>query len=164
MARKISNLQGMEGNLAKILGTQRLQELSGLTRLRRLWPDIVGKMLASRTEPLQLKPGEGDSHILVIAVTHSTMAQEIVFLRDQIRQACFEHARMGRISKIYTEVRMDAGFHESKHAVKVSSVSLGKKKELARELQSIKDIALRRAMFKARVAQLRYQQHQEEFQ
>jgi len=164
MSRQPSQLKDLNGTLSKILGAQRLQELSGLTRLRRLWPDIVGKMLASRTEPLQLKPGEGDSHILVIAVTHSTMAQEIVFLRDQIRQACFEHARMGRISKIYTEVRMDAGFHEEDVPVKIFSVPLFKKKELARELQSIKDVALRRAMFKARVAQLRYNQNQKEFQ
>jgi len=164
MARKASNLQGVQGNLAKILGAQRLQELSGLTRLRRLWPDIVGKMLANRTEPLQLKPGEGDSHILIIAVTHSTMAQEIVFLRDHIRQACFEHARMGRISKIYTEVKMDAGFREKDVPIKTVHVTLSKKKELARELQSIKDVALRRAMFKARVAQLRYHKNQEEFQ
>ncbi|MDQ6974374.1 MAG: DUF721 domain-containing protein [Mariprofundaceae bacterium] len=164
MARKASNLQSMQGNLAKILGTQRLQELSGLTRLRRLWPDIVGKMMASRTEPLQLKPGDGGSHILVIAVTHSTMAQEIVFLRDHIRQACFEHAHMGRISKIYTEVRVDAGFHEKDIPVPLANVTFSKKKELARELQSIKDVALRRAMFQARVAQLRYNQNQEEFQ
>jgi len=164
MARQTSDLQGMHGNLAKILGAQRLQELSGLTRVRRLWPDIVGKMRSSRTEPLQLKPGEGDSHVLVIAVTHSTMAQEIVFLRDQIRQACFDHARMGRISKIYTEVRMDAGFREKDVSIKIAKVTLSKKKELARELQSIKDVALRRAMFKARVAQLRYNQNQEEFQ
>jgi len=164
MARNPSKLNDLNGNLAKILGKERLHELSGLTRLRRLWPDIVGKMLASRTEPLQLKPGEGDSHILVIAVTHSTMAQEIIFLRDQIRQACFEHAHMGRISKVYTEVRMDAGFRETDQPIKTFYVSLSKKKELARELQSIKDAALRRAMFKARVAQLRYNQNQEEFQ
>ncbi|MDQ6995498.1 MAG: DciA family protein [Mariprofundaceae bacterium] len=162
MKHKASDLQSMQGNLAKILGTQRLQELSGLTRLRRLWPDIVGKMMASRTEPLQLKPGEGGSYILVIAVTHSTMAQEIVFLRDHIRQACFDHARMGRISKIYTEVRIDAGFHEKDVPITLTKITLSKKKELARELQIIKNIALRRAMFKARLAQLRY--HQKEFQ
>jgi len=158
MTKKTSNLDGLNAHLAKVLGRQRLQELSGLARLRRLWPEIVGKMLASRTEPLQLKPGEGDSHILVIAVTHSTMAQEIVFLRDHIRQACFEHAHMGRISRIYTEVRTNAGFREEHTAVKISPVSWSKKKELARELQNIKDVALRRAMFKARVAQLRYKQ------
>jgi len=164
MARHPSELNGLNTPLAKILGRQRLHELSGLTRLRRMWPDIVGKMLASHTEPLQLKPGEGESHILVIAVTHSTMSQEIVFLRDHIRQACFEHARMGRISKIYTEVRTKAGFREENIPVKTSPVSWATKKELARELQSIKDVALRRAMFKARVAQLHYKQNQEEFQ
>jgi len=160
MARKPSNLHNLNNPLAKILGRQQLQEISGLTRLQRLWPEIVGKMLSSRTEPLQLKPGKDGSHILVIAVTHSTMSQEIVFLRDQIRQACFEHARMGRISKIYTEVRATAGFRKEDVPIKTSPVSLSKKKELARELQSIKDVALRRAMFKARVAQLRYNQNQ----
>ncbi len=158
MAKKKSQaLHGISGDLAHILGTQRLQELSGLARLRRLWGKVVGEMMASRTEPLFLKPGEGGSHILVIAVTHSTMAQEIVFLRDHIRRACFEHAGIGRISKIYTEVRVDAGFKEVVQPVATQSISWQQKKQLARELKGINDGTLRRAMFKARLAQLTYQ-------
>jgi len=153
----VQALHGISGELGHILGAQRLQELSGLARLRRLWATVVGAMMASRTEPLFLKPGEDGSHILVIAVTHSTMAQEIVFLRDHIRHACFEYAGIGRISKIYTEVRVDAGFKEVEQPVGTQSISWQQKKQLARELQGINDSTLRRAMFKARLAQLTYQ-------
>ena len=158
--KKKSNLRGIERDLSKILGEQRLHELSGLTRLRRLWPDIVGKMLAARTEPIELKPGVGGSYVLVIAVTHSTLAQEIIFLRDHIRQACFEKARIGRISKMFTQVKVRAGFHEEEVKKPLHVVSFGQKKQLASELQSIKDTAVRRAMFYAHVAQLRYSQEE----
>ena len=151
-----SQLKDMHRDLSSILGAQRLQQLSGLTRLRRLWPDIVGSMLAARTEPIELKPGEGDSYVLVIAVTHSTIAQEVHFLRDDIRRACFEKARMGRISKMYTQVQVGAGFRQERQIMPTRSISLTQKKQLARELQTIKDIALRRAMFYAHVAQLQY--------
>ncbi len=155
--KKQQALRGIYPDLANILGKQRLHELSGLARLRRLWAKVVGDMLASRTDPLFLKPGGDGSHILVIAVTHSTMAQEIVFLRDHIRRACFEHAGIGRIAKIYTEVHTHAGLKEEVAAVTMHPISWQQKKQLAKELANIKDGTLRRAMFKARLAQLTYQ-------
>ncbi|MDQ6954942.1 MAG: DUF721 domain-containing protein [Mariprofundaceae bacterium] len=160
MAKKIvrtrSKLTDIHHNLADILGSERLDQLVGLSRLRRLWPDIVGPMLAQRTEPIEFKPSNDGSSTLVIAVNHSTMAQQIIFLRDDIRKSCFEKARMGRIAKIFTRVQAVAGIRPEKIKPEAMPVSLQKKKQLASELQNIKNRQLRHAMFEARLAQLRY--------
>ncbi len=154
--RKRSNLTDIHLNLSKILGSERLDQLVGLSRLRRLWPHIVGPMLAQRTEPIELKPSADGSTTLIIAVSHSTMAQQIIFLRDDIRKSCFEQARMGRIAKIFTRVQAVAGIRPNKPKPDAKPVSLLQKKQLASELKSIKNRQLRHAMFEARLAQLRY--------
>lgn len=154
--RKKSQLTDIHHNLADILGAERLDKLVGLSRLRRLWPHIVGPMLAQRTEPVELKPHADGSSTLIIAVSHSTMAQQIIFLRDDIRKSCFEQARMGRIAKIFTRVQAVAGIQPEKSPPEARPVSLQQKKQLASELQSIKNRQLRHAMFEARLAQLRY--------
>jgi len=154
--RARSKLTDIHQNLAEILGVERLDQLVGLSRLRRLWPHIVGPMLAQRTEPIELKPSSDGSSTLIIAVGHSTMAQQIIFLRDDIRKSCFEQARMGRIAKIFTRVQTAAGIQPDKTMPEAKPVSLQQKKQLASELQSIKNRQLRHAMFEARLAQLRY--------
>lgn len=154
--RTRSKLTDIHHNLSEILGKERLDQLVGLSRLRRLWPDVVGPMLAQRTEPIELKPSSDGSSTLVIAVSHSTMAQQIIFLRDDIRKSCFEQARIGRIAKIFTRVQAVAGIQPDKSKPEAKPVNLQQKKQLASELQSIKDRPLRHAMFEARLAQLRY--------
>jgi len=154
--RARSKLTDIQQNLADILGAERLDQMVGLSRLRRLWPHIVGPMLAQRTEPLEFNPSSDGSSTLIIAVSHSTMAQQIIFLRDDIRKSCFEQARMGRIAKIFTRVQAVAGIQTDTNEPEARSVSLQQKKQLASELQSIKNRQLRHAMFEARLAQLRY--------
>jgi len=154
--RKRSQLTEINRNLSSILGEDRLEKLIGLSRLRKLWPHIVGPMLAQRTEPVEFTPHADGSSTLVIGVTHSTMAQEITFQRDNIRQACFEQARMGRIAKVFTRIQSVAGIQEEHTAPEAKPVSLQEKKQLASELQNIKHRPLRHAMFEARLAQLRY--------
>ena len=113
-------------------------------------------MLAQRTEPVELKPNPEGGNILIIAVTHSTMAQQIIFLREDIRKSCFEQARMGKIAKIFTRVQTVAGIQADKTTPEPKPISLTLKKLLASELQSIESRELRHAMFDARLAQLRY--------
>ncbi|PCI42673.1 MAG: hypothetical protein COB41_09140 [Proteobacteria bacterium] len=160
MAKKFvrarSKLTDIHHNLAEILGVERLDQLVGLSRLRRLWPHIVGPMMAQRTEPIELKPSADGSSSLIIAVSHSTMAQQIIFLRDDIRKSCFEQARIGRIAKIFTRVQAVAGIQTTKNMPEAKPIPLQQKKQLASELQSIKNRPLRHAMFEARLAQLRY--------
>jgi hypothetical protein len=154
--RKKSQLTGVQNSIAEILGHDKLDQLVGLSRLRRLWPDIVGTMLAQRTEPVDLKPSPNGGNMLIIAVTHSTMAQQITFLRDDIRKSCFEQARIGKISKIFTRVQTVAGIQPNNPIPEPKPVSMDLKKLLASELQSIESRELRHAIFNARLAQLRY--------
>jgi len=154
--RKKSQLTDMHQSLSDILGVERLDQLVGLSRLRKRWKAIVGPMLGQRTEPYDLKRQADGSYHLVIAVTHSTMAQGIQLLRDDIRKACFEQAHISRIAKIFTHVQNVAGINDEKVKIIAKPVTLEQKKLLASGLQNIKNNDLRHAMFDARLAQLRY--------
>jgi len=153
--RPKSKLTALEGNLASILGPDSLDEMVGLARLRRAWPLIVGDMMAARTEPVQFEATE-DGRCLWVAVDHSIMAQQIRFLRDDIRKACFKHAKIGKLSHVRTRMLPGAGIKPAKPKPKPRTLSFKQKRELARELAGIRDHRLRRAAFQARMAQLKY--------
>jgi len=158
--RSRSKLQGIHANLAKILGEDSLDALISLARLRRAWPHIVGTMMSTRTEPLQLQPIENDGLCLWVGVDHSIMAQQIRFLRDDIRKACFKHAGLTSLHKISTRMLPGAGIQPSKAAPQRRKVSFHEMRMLALNVASIKDRALRKAMFQAQLAQLAYDDHE----
>jgi len=154
--RSRSKLAGIHDNLANILGEDSLNELISIARLRRAWPNIVGAMMATRTEPLQLQHINDDGLCLWVGVDHSIMAQQIRFLRDDIRKACSKQAGVNRLYKISTRMMPGAGLKPAKEAPKRRSVSFHEKRMLALNVASIKDRTLRKAMFQAQMAQLAY--------
>lgn len=142
-------------NMAEILGHDRFTELVAISQLRRIWADIVGPMMAARTEPISIEK-DGDVNCLFIAVDHPIMSQQIRFLRDDIRKACFKRCQIESLAKVRTRVQAGAGIKPKKRPFVKNRVSLTDKKRVALELESIKDRALKRAIFDARVAQLKY--------
>lgn len=156
MARRArSRLTPAQTGIAKILGEDRFVQLAMISKLRKAWTDIVGPMMAERTEPVSIEK-DGDVNCLFIAVDHPVMSQQIRFLRDDIRKACFKRCRIENLAKVRTRVQAGAGIKTKKSAGKTSHVSLASKKRVASELKSIKDRGLRRAIFDARIAQLKY--------
>lgn len=155
--RPRSRLIGLHHNLAKILGEESLDQLIGISRLRRVWPDIVGTMMASRTEPVQIECLADGGLCLWIAVDHSIMAQQIRFLRDDIRKACFKHARISKLHKIRTRMLPGAGIKAGEKIIRPKALPFRTRRKLALELGSIKDRTLRKAAFQARLAQLAYE-------
>jgi len=153
--RSRSKLTPAQTGIAKILGEDRFVQLAMISNLRKAWPDIVGPMLAERTEPISIEK-DGGVNCLFIAVDHPIMSTQIRFLRDDIRKACFKRCRIDSLVKVRTRVQEGAGIREQRTIRKVANVSLSEKKRVAGELENIKDRSLRRAMFDARVAQLRY--------
>ena len=154
--RPRSKLTGLQGSLADILGPESFEQLVGIARLRRAWPDIVGTMLAARSEPLQIERLADDGQCLWVAVDHASIGQQIRFLRDDIRKACFRQAGVGDLHKIRWRLQPAAGIKPKARAAGPKKVAFAKKRELALELACIKDRALRRAAFQARLAQLAY--------
>ncbi len=124
--------------------------------MRRAWPNIVGKMMASRTEPLQLQPIEDNGLCLWIGVDHSIMAQQIRFLRDDIRKSCFKQAGLTNIHKISTRMMPGAGIKPAPPPAQRRVVSFSEKRMLALDVACIKDNTLRKAIFQAHMAQLAY--------
>lgn len=159
--RPRSQLKPLDSSLAEVLGADKMEVLTALSAIRRGWAAAVGQMLSARTEPVDLRKLEDGSFALLIAVDHSVMAQQIRFLRDDIRTACHRLARVGPISDIRSKIMAGAGMAVSrKEKPQAVRVMLQQKKRLARELAHVKDKNLRRVMFRARVAQLAYADEQ----
>jgi len=155
--RPRSHLNGLQSNLADILGPESFEQLIGIAQLRRAWPDIVGTMLAARSEPVQIEQLADGGHCLWVAVDHASIGQQIRFLRDDIRKACFRQTGVGNLHKIRSRMQPDAGIKPKARPAKPKKVAFAKKRELALELACIKDRALRRAAFQARLAQLAFE-------
>ena len=150
-----TSLSPLQKNFSDILGESNFEELAALSKLRRAWHSIVGPMMALRTEPTHLEFGD-QGKILWIAVYHSTLAQQITFLRDDIRKACSKHCNLHQIIRIRTRVQSDAGIALPAKREPLPPISFNQCREVASALCSVKDKALRRAMFQARVAQLSF--------
>jgi len=155
-SRSRSTLTGLHDNLAAVLGEDSLKQLIGIARLRRAWPDIVGAMMASRTEPLLIEQLAEDGVCLWVAVDHSIMAQQIRFLRDDIRKACYKHAGTTQLYQIRSRIQPGAGIKAKQAIAQPAPLSLTQKRRLAQDVASIKDRALRKAAFQARMAQVMY--------
>lgn len=154
MKRSRSRLTNIHQSLNDLLGGDRLEILLAITRLRRSWHNIVGPMMAVRTEPVQIEALD-EGNCLWIAVDHPVMAQQIRFLRDDIRKACFRESHLASLIKIRTRVRDGAGIKPELKKVK-RPLSLTEKKAAAHELRAVTDKTLRRAMYEARVAQIAF--------
>jgi len=156
-SRPRSQLKALQTGLSEVLGEEQQKRLGDICRVRRDWAKIVGPVLAQHTEPLNIEKG-----CLHIAVDHPVMAQQIRFLQDKIRQACFKQCRVTGISNMRSRHQPGAGI-PSKSTTRIVSrqLSLSDKKAIARELSLVRNKSLRFAMFEARVNQQRYEAHSE---
>ena len=150
--RKKSQLKSIENGLGEVLGAEQLARLADICRLKRRWAEIVGPMLSASTQPITIETG-----CLLIAVQHSTVAQQIRFLQQEIRDACFKKCRIGGISRLRTRVQPNIAVATPKQKIHPVRVSLQQKKRIVAELGKVEDRKLKRAIFDARVSQLSYQ-------
>jgi len=152
-SRPRSQLKTLQTGLSEVLGEEQQKRLGDICRVRRDWAKIVGPVLAQHTEPLNIEKG-----CLHIAVDHPVMAQQIRFLQEKIRQACFKQCRVTGISNMRSRHQPGAGI-PTKSATRIVSrrLSLSDKKAIAKELSLVRNKSLRFAMFEARVNQQRYQ-------
>ncbi|MDX8405855.1 MAG: DUF721 domain-containing protein [Mariprofundus sp.] len=152
--RNRSHLTGLQGGISALLGEDSFEELIGIARLRRAWPHIVGPMMAGRTEPINIEHLSDSGLCLWVAVDHPMMAQQIRFLSDEIRKACFKHARITNLHQIRSRIQPGAGIKiKNNKKPTAQPVSFARKRELALDVACIKDRTLRKAAFQARVAQ-----------
>lgn len=151
MKRGKARLNRLENPLAEVLGAEKLARLTDIARLRRMWAEIVGPMLAQRSEPISI-----DSACLWIAVDHSTMAQQIRFLQREIIEACFRKGGVRGISRLRTRVHPGAGVGKDRQEPVAKAISWQQKKRIARELHGMENMKLKRAIFQARIAQLAF--------
>ncbi len=150
--RSRSRLTPLQSGLSAVLGEEQLKRLADIGHLRRSWQQVVGPVLALHTEPLNIEAG-----CLHIAVDHPAMAQQVRFLQQEIRNACFRLFHIKNISNIRTRMQPGAGIHPAKSTQNPArKLSLQDKKMIAAEIRSVSDKSLRRAMFEARINQLRY--------
>ena len=151
--RPHSQLTALQSGLSDVLGSDQLKRLADIGRIRRDWAKIVGPVLAQHTEPLNI-----DNGCLHVAVDHPAMAQQMRFLHEEIRAACFQQCRVTGISNIRSRHQPGAGI-PTRNTTKLPlrRLTLSDKKAVAREVSPVRNKPLRRAMFEARVNQLRHE-------
>jgi hypothetical protein len=113
-------------------------------------------MMAERSEPIAIEPQSDDSLGLIIAVDHSVIAQQIRLLHEDIRKACFKRCKLQGLSKVWTHVQAGAGIKEEKKERNINQVHCADLRALAQSIQDVEDKALRRQMFQAGAAQLKF--------
>ena len=149
--RHRSKLTALQTGLSGVLGEDKFRRLNDIGRIRRNWSKIVGPVLAQHSEPLAIEKG-----CLQVAVDHPAMAQQFRFLHEEVRQSCFRTCRVGNISNIRTRHQPGAGIPLPKTATRrLRRLSLSDKKAAAMALRMVHNKALRRAMYEARIKQLR---------
>ncbi len=147
-----SHLTPLQSGLCAVLGEEQLQRLADIGRVRRQWAEIVGSVLAQHTEPLNIEAG-----CLHIAVDHPAMAQQVRFLQQEIRNACFRRCRVKSISNVRTRMQPGAGMPQrEKISTPPKHPTWRDKRRIAKDIRKVRNKALRRAMFQARINQLRY--------
>ena len=154
--RPRSRLSRLEHDLSAVLAEENLGPLLAVTRLRKLWPEIVGSMMAARTEPVRIEEhadGHDGGRRLWIAVDHSIMAQQIRMLRSDILRACRSRARIEGLTQIRTQMLAGAGMR-SPAPRRTRPAPLRMRKAIAQSLKQVNNDRLRRAIYAARVAQL----------
>lgn len=154
--RPRSRLTRLEQDLSTVLGEETLGPLLAITRLRKLWPEIVGAMMASRTEPVRIEEhadGHEGGRRLWIAVDHSIMAQQIRMLRSDILRACRSRARIEGLTQIRTQMLAGAGT-PSPTPRHTQPAPLRMRKAIAQSLKQVDNDSLRRAIYAARLAQI----------
>jgi hypothetical protein len=133
--------------------------LLAIARLRTAWPDIVGPMMAGRTEPVRIEDyadTHGKGRRLWVAVDHSIMAQQVRMLRGDILHACRTRARIDGLTQIRTQMLVGAGIRPESSGAQAAPVPLTQRKAIARSLKHVDNDDLRRAIYEARVAQLAF--------
>jgi len=142
-----------------VLGEEQLGPLLIIARLRKAWPEIVGPMMAVRTEPVRIEnhvDEQGAGRRLWVAVDHPIMAQQIRMLRGDILQACRKRVRIDGVTQIRTQVLASAGIRDATVKAHAAPVPLHQRKAIAQSLRHVDNDSLRRAIFEARVAQMAY--------
>ncbi len=154
--RKPSELKSLNLSLHRIIDAERMQRLTSIAILRRHWHDIVGTMMAERSEPVAIEPQHDDSLGLIIAVDHPVIAD--IIRRDmynEIRKACFQRCKLQGLTKVWTKIQDGAGIREEKKVKHMRDVTYQELRKLAESLQDVEDKALRRQMFQTATAQLK---------
>ena len=114
-------------------------------------------MMAERCEPIAIEPQPDGSLGLIIAVNHSVIADMIrLEFHENIRKACFSRCKLQGLSKVWTRVQPAAGIREEKKEIIINDLACSDLRLLAQSIQDVKDKPLRREIFRAALAQLKF--------
>lgn len=69
----------------------------GFVKLYMAWPAVVGTLLAEKSMPIKL-----DEQILYVAVSNNTWMQELVLLKNKIKQELTKKSSVAVIDIIFT--------------------------------------------------------------
>ncbi|MEP7265501.1 MAG: DUF721 domain-containing protein [Bacteroidota bacterium] len=82
---RTSNQQSLKEVIDELIQAYRLKEGLDEVRLRNLWEQLMGNMIASKTMSINLKVD-----VLTIRLSSAVLRQELLYKRDEIKKALNE--------------------------------------------------------------------------
>ena len=144
-------MRSIRDSLGSVLDADTIKALSEIACLRRCWPDIVGPMLAARSEPLSI-----EQDCLILVADHPVMAQELRLLQSQILKVCLKRFGMRQLRRLRTRIQDGVGMPAPASRRKPRDLSLQTCKSIVKSMRGLEDRELRQAFFRARAFQLMY--------
>lgn len=93
--RRKSNEMSLKEAIEKLMEHYHIEDRYRFEQLKSKWEDIVGKMIAQRTDRLSLKQGT-----LYITLNSSTLKQELSFMKADLMRRLNEEATKEIIKEI----------------------------------------------------------------
>ncbi|MDX8410446.1 MAG: DciA family protein [Mariprofundaceae bacterium] len=145
-------MQRLGLSLSAVLDPDTIKTLSEIACLRRSWPEIVGPMLAARSEPLSI-----EQDCLLVAADHPVMAQELRLLQFQILRAGANRCGIENIKRLRTRIQDGVGTPPpAARRRRLNPVSISDCKHIVQRMQGLEGHELRHAFFRAQAFQQMY--------
>lgn len=93
--RRKSNEMSLKEAIEKLMAHYHIEDRYRFEQVKNKWEEIVGKMIAQRTERMSLKNG-----ILYITLSSSTLRQELSFMKADLMKRVNEEASKEIVKEI----------------------------------------------------------------
>lgn len=93
--RRKSNEMSLKEAIEKLMAHYHIEDRYRFEQVKNKWEEVVGKMIAQRTERMSLKNG-----ILYITLSSSTLRQELSFMKADLIKRVNEEATKDIVKEI----------------------------------------------------------------
>lgn len=95
MAKRESNTSSLEDAIKRLLKVYKLSDKMIEIDVVKAWPEVMGPLIASKTEEVQLK-----NSVLIVRLNSSTLRQELSYGKSMIIENMNDHLGHSHIKEV----------------------------------------------------------------